>query len=213
MTLEELTTEVEELKLAATGIGAVVAYAGILPEPDTGRLMQVTRGWYLCNGAAIGRAAFDSLYQLIGTAHGDGQDDPRPDTDFNLPDYRGLFLRGVSGTTGRDLDSGERTPNHPGGNSGNQVGSYQDDQIQTHRHTDFGHVHTYQDVRESGTQFCEGGSTFQAMRYPVATPRSTASAKADIREPETTTTQIAVRVSNFETHPKNAYVHFLIRAR
>jgi microcystin-dependent protein len=54
---------------------------------------------------------------------------------FNLPDYRGRFLRGVDGTAGRDLDAASRSTASPGGNSGDMVGSVQGDQLTSHGHS------------------------------------------------------------------------------
>lgn len=60
--------------------GTVIAYAGEIPPT----------GWLLCNGSAISRSANPALFLAIGTSHGIGDGS----TTFNLPDYRGTFLRG-----------------------------------------------------------------------------------------------------------------------
>ena len=43
---------------------------------------------------------YPDLYQVIGTIYGDGSTDTRveaiTDGDFNLPDLRGMFMRGVN---------------------------------------------------------------------------------------------------------------------
>lgn len=51
-----------------------------------------------CDGRAISRTTYSELFSLIGTAFGTGNGT----TTFNIPDYRGLFLRGWSGGSGRD---------------------------------------------------------------------------------------------------------------
>lgn len=51
-----------------------------------------------CDGRAISRETYHELFALIGTAFGSGDNL----TTFNIPDYRGLFLRGWSGGSGRD---------------------------------------------------------------------------------------------------------------
>lgn len=51
-----------------------------------------------CDGRAISRTDYAELFSLIGTAFGPGNGT----TTFNIPDYRGLFLRGWSGGSGRD---------------------------------------------------------------------------------------------------------------
>jgi len=55
-------------------------------------------------------------------------------TTFNLPDFRGRFLRGVDMGTARDPDRASRTTMNTGGNTGDAVGSIQSNQIQTHTH-------------------------------------------------------------------------------
>jgi hypothetical protein len=89
--------------------GTVVAFAG---TP-----MRVPTGWLPCDGRSVTRAMYPTLFDAIGTAHGgDG-------TNFNLPDYRGRFLRGVDSGAMRDPDRAARTAANSGGNTGDRVGS------------------------------------------------------------------------------------------
>lgn len=57
-------------------------------------------GWLACNGAAISRTDYAELFAAIQTIHGAGDGS----TTFNLPDYRGEFVRGWD--DGRGLDAG-----------------------------------------------------------------------------------------------------------
>ena len=68
-----------------------IAYcaAGVIPS-----------GWLECNGAAISRATYGTLFASIGTNYGPGDGA----TTFNLPDLRGEFLRGAD--RGRGVDVG-----------------------------------------------------------------------------------------------------------
>lgn len=101
--------------------GTVIAFAGAsAPE-----------GWALCDGALLNRTTNAALYAAIGDAHGNGDGS----TTFHLPDLRGRFLRGVDGAAGRDPNSGTRTSSNAGGNTGDAVGSVQDDIMQGHHHT------------------------------------------------------------------------------
>jgi microcystin-dependent protein len=86
-------------------------------------------GYLICDGSPILKSEYPQLFLAIGTSHGVGNGD----TTFNLPDYRGRFLRGVDGDAGLDLDKNLRTPIN-GGNSGNTVGSVQDDNNKLHGH-------------------------------------------------------------------------------
>ena len=96
-------------------VGSVMPFAG----------SKVPDGWLLCDGRAVSRSEYAALYNVIETAWGYGNNS----TTFNLPDMRGVFLRGVSGTSGRDANAAIRIPLIAGGNGGNNVGSYQGDAI------------------------------------------------------------------------------------
>ncbi len=72
--------------LRGDGAWAVPAGAGV----PTGVLAQFAgatapSGWLLCDGAAVSRTTFATLYAEIGTAYGVGDGS----TTFNLPDLRG----------------------------------------------------------------------------------------------------------------------------
>jgi hypothetical protein len=92
--------------------------------------------WLLCNGAPLRQADFPELHTAIGCAHGDGTELGGVGFfDFNLPDMRGMFLRGVSGPfSRRDPDADNRGFKHSGGNIGNKVGSFQDSAFRSHSH-------------------------------------------------------------------------------
>lgn len=57
-------------------------------------------GYLECNGAAVSRALYPSLYVAIGDTFGAGDGA----TTFNLPDLRGEFVRGYD--NGRGIDAG-----------------------------------------------------------------------------------------------------------
>jgi microcystin-dependent protein len=104
---------------------AILFPAGII-VPFAGEEENIPFGWMLCDGSEISRAEYANLYNAIGICWGMGDGS----TTFNLPDLRGMFLRGVSGDSGNDADAENRIVlNENGGNTGNQVGSYQNDAI------------------------------------------------------------------------------------
>lgn len=76
-----------------------------------------------CNGAAVSRTTYDKLFAAIGTLHGSGDGS----TTFNVPDYRGIFMRGT-GTHGTLLLA------NGGAVVGPAVGAFQNDMMQGHRH-------------------------------------------------------------------------------
>lgn len=98
-------------------VGSVIPFSGInIPQ-------QLTQNWMLCDGKEVSsKGSFATLYSMIGTAHGS-----TAEFLFNLPDYRGYFLRGVSEDTNRDPEAAQRKVPSAGGNAGNAIGSMQDD--------------------------------------------------------------------------------------
>ena len=97
-----------------------------LIAPFAGSADKVPAGWLLCDGSAVSRSDYANLYDAIGVNWGTGDGS----TTFNLPDLRGMFLRGVSGDSGYDPDADTRVLlKDNGGNTGNNVGSYQNDAI------------------------------------------------------------------------------------
>jgi len=115
-------TALASVPYAEVATNAVVMPAGMI-VPYGGE--NIPDGWLLCDGREISRSEYDNLYKAIGTVWGSGNNS----TTFNLPDTRGMFLRGVSLTSGDDADKNDRVPRKEGGNSGNNVGSYQKDAI------------------------------------------------------------------------------------
>ena len=68
--------------------------------------------WILCNGQAISRTKYKELFALIGTSFGSGDGS----TTFNVPDYRGKFLRGLGGNSASNMQTtqAEGLPNITG---------------------------------------------------------------------------------------------------
>jgi microcystin-dependent protein len=98
-------------------VGTVIAFGGIV---QTGPF-DPPAGWLLCDGSAVSRADYATLFTAIGTSCGEGDGQ----TTFNLPDHRGSFLRGVDGGVGRDKYSSQRHAANVGGSTGDAVGSVQ----------------------------------------------------------------------------------------
>jgi microcystin-dependent protein len=80
-------------------VGTVKAYAG----------GTAPSGWLLCDGSAISRTTYAALFALIGTTYDTQTNETTGSafaapagTDFRVPDYRGLFLRGVGSPSGLD---------------------------------------------------------------------------------------------------------------
>lgn len=79
---------------------------GVIPAAvPTGTVIHVSQnttppGYLKANGAAVSRGAYAALFAVIGTTYGVGDGS----TTFNLPDFRGEFLRGWDDSRG--IDSG-----------------------------------------------------------------------------------------------------------
>lgn len=199
--------------------GTVVAYAGEID--DTNGVVEVRKGWLLCNGAAVSHTDFPDLFNAIQSSHGNGSDSdfPKPGASFNLPDLRGLFLRGVNdGRTGPLSDpehADDRRPqNHMGGNVGNRVGSVQHfatampgtafqtlEETQTHRHP-YSDAHFAEvDAGRHGLKGNKGDSDNDNGRHTTNQVTSPNDARHTHR----------IVGGDAETRPSNAYVHWIIK--
>lgn len=166
-------------------IGTVLPYAGHVNDSIfDGKPAQVIAipGYLLCNGAEIDSTDYPELARVIQDHWGNGADGNSE--TMNLPDLRGLFLRGVAGLRGND--PGGRTEMQTGGNTGNEVGSYQGDAFQQHTHAYVRNLETI--VRGSS-----GGEA------------------TVLRGTQTVQTFGATGNTSSETRPRNAYVHYIIK--
>ncbi|MFY0673545.1 MAG: tail fiber protein [Bacteroidia bacterium] len=151
-------------------VGTIVAYGG----------SNTPTGWLECNGDDISRITYSDLFSAIGTAWGYGDQN----TTFNIPDLRGMFLRGHDNSRGEDPNSGSRTASKTGGNTGDNVGSYQAGAVQSHRH----YYTRHDDNPVSGQAYAGGGYLGNALEgtYTGYTGGS-------------------------ETRPENVYVKYIIK--
>jgi microcystin-dependent protein len=164
----------------STMAGEITAWAGsVLPA-----------GALWCDGASYNRTAYPALFARIGTAYGTASG-----TTFNVPDLRGVILRGVDGTAGRDPDKAARVALNAGGNTGNNVGSYQSDAFQGHWHNVYG-------------DNAAGGLTSGLIRPGIFVNPTMTSANT-AREPINDGANGVPRTSN-ETRPKNVNVNYII---
>ncbi len=135
-------------------------------------------GWMVCDGRSLEVAKYPRLAAVISPLYGS-----KGSGEFNLPDYRGIFLRGVDDGAGADPDvSSRRKPDGSGTASG--VGSIQCDAFQLHQHTYDG---------------AKGGATVQD-----------GSPAAMFNPNQTTVEPVSGRHSS-ETRPRNAAIYFIIR--
>jgi microcystin-dependent protein len=168
----------------AIPIGTIVPYAGTLPN-----VALAGTGWLACDGSGLLTNKYADLNNVIESFYG------ADNLTFYLPDYRGLFVRGMQGTPLRgvqnyDPDANTRTPptSYPiPGNSGNSVGSKQSDVFMLHQHS-----YSYND----------------AYQWTAATLIGFDGVAQDLSSTDYNTST----VGSSESRPVNMYVNYLIKA-
>jgi len=125
----------------APPVGSVMAYI-VSSIPD---------GWLICNGSAVSRAIYAGLFHAIGVTFGLGD----ATTTFNLPDYRGAFLRGTGKNGGTGIYEGlavDISQNHATQTHTHTASSTVTDPQHTHTATstvtDPGHNHTQTSIND-----------------------------------------------------------------
>jgi len=158
-------------------VGTVISYAGVDPE------QWESNYWLLCDGKPYDSTsnAYSNLFKAIGNQYGSSGD------MFNVPDLRGMFLRGVGVGTLNDPDIADRyrqgdTTKTPIPVTDELVGSVQDDQFGSHAHS-LGSENGY-----------KSGGEYPVYLQGTQSANATGSSGGD------------------ETRPKNVYVYFLIFA-
>ena len=87
------------------------------------------QGWMLCDGRKLSTAFYPELFAVIGYLYGTASNG----SEFLIPDYRGVFLRGFDGGAGMDPQAADRF-SPTGTTVANVVGSLQCDAFQDHTH-------------------------------------------------------------------------------
>jgi microcystin-dependent protein len=153
-------------------IGEVIMYAG----------STAPYGYLVCNGAAVSRSTYATLFALCGTSFGQGNGT----TTFNLPDLRGRFVRMTDGGSGLDPDAAGRTAMATGGATGNNIGSVQADAFEAHTHT---------------VKFTPQGANPETFDEAIIGDGNGFPASVN-----------ATLTGGNETRPVNAYLNFIIKA-
>jgi len=130
-------------------IGAAIPYAGSSSPYSN---------WAICNGAAVSRTTYATLFGILGITFGSGDGI----TTFNLPDLRGRVVAGVDGGANR-LTTATQTSQTLGGNGGAELIALTLAQIPVHNHgiNDPSHAHGYQEF-SAGSGTVGGGGAFGA---------------------------------------------------
>ena len=146
-------------------------------------------GWLACQGQAVSRTTYATLFAAISTTWGSGDGS----TTFNLPDLRGMFVRGT-GTNATGSSSGAVGPS---------VGAYAADTYLNHNHTatDSGHTHNYNVRSANRSADGPGGDLWDGVSTNGGT---TTTGYANITVATSTT-------GGTETKPKNYGVLYIIK--
>jgi microcystin-dependent protein len=152
----EITAAIAAAKEEAITEGALDGYpvGAFIPWGKDGALpdsLLELDGSNVSRGNSVPGAAYTSLFAVYGTYYGVGNG---VDT-FTLPDLRGRFLRGIDGTSSRDVDVDDRVMDSaPSTAVGDKAGSVQDDAIKKHKHplgANTGKAGGYETVADPGT--------------------------------------------------------------
>jgi microcystin-dependent protein len=178
-------------------IGTIMAYGGDVRNEETKKKLE-SQGWLACDGKQVKQNEYPELFKTIGVSFGGGDDN----TTFHLPDMRGRFLRGVDvedanipKVNRRDPEHDTRNASASGGNTGNTVGSVQEDAFQGHWH----------DSNAINNESSNNGIAGINRRTSRRNPASVRGAKTDEKYGN-------ARIS-METRPKNIYVNWIIKAK
>ena len=203
--------------------GIIMPVGSGMPFFGTGN--SVPDGWLLCDGRAMRSIEYLDLFQVIGTIYGDGSTDTRveaiTDGDFNLPDMRGMFMRGVNNPITNtdeytlvesDIDPDEDTRQEKLGE--NQplktgIGSVQDHAMQRITGDIIG---TYL-FHRSPAITAHGALNAESKGY-TATGSSGANgtlSRSLTFNSANSVSPCPAKTSEYETRPKNIYVNYIIK--
>jgi microcystin-dependent protein len=165
----------------ADDVGQIQAFAVPANNPP--------KGWLYADGSAVSRAVYSELFKKIGTTFGSGDGS----TTFNLPDLRGIFIRGA----------GSQTFNSQTYNG--TFGTKQNDAFKSHSHSinDPGHQHAML-MYNAPVDFNAGGSVY---RVPYTTD-----GLGNVSVSGWSGTGITINATGgSETHPANISLTYFIK--
>ncbi len=144
-------------------------------------VVTVPSGWLECNGTAISRTTYSSLFSILSTTYGTGNGT----STFNIPDFRGAFLRGYGGSSGG-------------------IGTIQNDAFQGHYHD----VRNYPQGGANGIAAVSGGVDDSNYGFSDITQASVATFTAGA--PYADGTNGTPRTAS-ETRPTNFAIKYIIK--
>jgi microcystin-dependent protein len=190
------------LEAALLPPGTIIAWGGPGGTSADGGAGGAPAGWLLCDGSAVSRTTYATLFGAIGINFGGGDGI----ATFNLPDLRGRFVRGADHGAGRDPNAATRTASAPMGPTGDSVGTLEGDAFASHQHplTDPGHSHLSPTTTGVAGTHETAGNASNGFDYIDGAGASPAVS--------TSTTGITEGATGgAETRPKNVAVNYLIK--
>lgn len=166
-------------------VGSVVAFAGEFRQQGKSGDHQTNLDlfpWLLCNGEAYAASEYPELFNVLGHRYGGSGD------SFNVPDYRGQFLRCVDESPTSASNDGRQGPK--GSVSSNEVGSTQKHALEDHQH-----------------------QYFKPLKKVVVSADKPSGLAASELIDETKWGPKRPSISSKETRPTNTYVYYIIKAR
>lgn len=181
-----------QLQKDAQPVGSIVAWP-TASVPDH---------YLVCDGRAVSSKQFPRLYKLLGKKYGNGDHAAAgvgSQCDFNLPDYRGMFLRGADLGRGKDPDAGRELGSTQEYATARPRNNFEFDSLPPHEHGGGSTVQKRHDNTPSGLD--SGGDEIDNSNIIPQVSRSagTPAMKTD-------------KGGDAETRPINVSVTYAIRA-
>ena len=147
-----------------------------------GNMSLIPTGFFPCDGRSLSTISYNALFLIIGYSFGGSG------SSFNIPDCRGMFLRGTANGSSNDPDRATRIASAVGGATGDNVGSLQTSNI-------IAHTHTYTGLNGiDDHNFYYPGGPYMQVGYPNGNSPN----------------YYPMDSSGGETRPENIYINFLI---
>lgn len=200
--------------------GMVVHGVGIPHTPTPARIATIVNATSVTLTLAATATQTGVTLRFGGSGFGDWNG--TTGTTFNVPDFRGRFIRGWASGSTNDPDRATRSVMAAGGSIGDNIGSTQVSQYGSHSHTVNSHSHgngNHNHTFTGDTKLLNGnggllintlavGDVNQQPAYGTYTPSGTISQATNIISAEGPGTDSQ---GGLESRPLNAYLNYIIK--
>lgn len=201
---DEMDRNLVNLQNGSVPIGSVVAYAANIATGE------VIDGWLRCDGSTLAQATYPKLYAVIGDSY--DYNNNAGVGNFQIPDYRGYFLRGTDYGLGVDGDSATRAA--PLGGVATDTGSIQPGALLSHNHYMFATAGTGAAISSNVDRYplhLYNDGTSESYEIFGSTTAASAGLTGWVEDLYTGYNAFAQEISQEETRPINIYVTYLIK--